>query len=109
MPQQKSKTNQPSQQIELTLDRPDSRLDQALAEELADLSRVQIQRLIKEGHVHVAGIKKVKAPKINPPERVVMLKANNTIFHPSLNGDDKVDAALFLIFFKLISSFSTKA
>ena len=38
-----------------------------------------------------------------------MLKANNTIFHPSLNGDDKVDAVLFLIFFKLISSFSTKA
>ena len=61
------------QQIELTLDRPHSRLDQALADALPELSRVQVQRLIKEGLVRLAGISKVKpSMKLAGGERVTV-------------------------------------
>ena len=43
------------QRINLTLDTPGERLDRALAEALPDLSRVQWQKLIREGEVLVNG------------------------------------------------------
>jgi len=44
-----------AQQIELTLPYPGERLDKALTAEMPDLSRMQWQRLIKEGRVLVDG------------------------------------------------------
>ena len=44
-----------SQQIELTLEAPGERLDRALAEAHPDLSRMQWQRLIKDGAVTING------------------------------------------------------
>lgn len=44
-----------AQQVELTLQAPGERLDKALAEAMPELSRMQWQRLIKEGRVLVGG------------------------------------------------------
>lgn len=43
------------QQVEFTLNAPGERLDKALAEEMPELSRMQWQRLIKDGRVTVDG------------------------------------------------------
>ena len=76
------------QQIELTLDEPDSRLDQALAAALPELSRVQIQRLIKEGQVRVAGLAKIKASlKLTGGEQV-------TVSLPALQETELVAEAI---------------
>ncbi|MCA9985485.1 MAG: RluA family pseudouridine synthase [Anaerolineales bacterium] len=65
--------SQSPQPIELTLHEPDSRLDQALAAALPELSRVQIQRLIKDGQITVDGASKVKASqKLAGGERVTI-------------------------------------
>lgn len=76
------------QPIELTLHEPDSRLDQALATALPELSRVQIQRLIKAGQISVAGSNKVKASqKLAGGERV-------TILLPAVQASDLVAEAI---------------
>jgi 23S rRNA pseudouridine1911/1915/1917 synthase len=59
-----------SQQIELTLDTPGQRLDRALSEALPDLSRMQWQRLIKEGAVLVNGRSAKASQKLAGGEQV---------------------------------------
>jgi 23S rRNA pseudouridine1911/1915/1917 synthase len=49
-----------AQELELTLDARGERLDRALTAALPELSRAQVQRLIKEGHITING-KAVKA------------------------------------------------
>jgi 23S rRNA pseudouridine1911/1915/1917 synthase len=59
-----------SQQVELTLDTPGQRLDRALSEALPDLSRMQWQRLIKEGAVLVNGRSAKASQKLAGGEQV---------------------------------------
>lgn len=59
-----------SQQVELTLDTPGQRLDRALSEALPDLSRMQWQRLIKEGVVLVNGRSAKASQKLAGGEQV---------------------------------------
>ncbi len=53
----------PPEIVEVTRDQDGTRLDRFLVSVLADLSRSQIQRLIKDGHISVDG----KAAKANQP------------------------------------------
>lgn len=59
-----------AQQIELTLDYPGERLDKALAFAMPDLSRMQWQRLIKEGNVLVDGQKYRPSHRLSGGEQV---------------------------------------
>ncbi|MCZ7669834.1 MAG: RluA family pseudouridine synthase [Chloroflexi bacterium] len=59
-----------SQPIEITLDAPGERLDRALSDALPDLSRMQWQRLIKEGAVLVDGRSTKASQKLAGGERV---------------------------------------
>ncbi|KAA3661810.1 MAG: RluA family pseudouridine synthase [Chloroflexi bacterium] len=44
-----------SQPLKIILDQPGERLDRALVKTLPDISRTQVQRLIKEGHITIKG------------------------------------------------------
>ncbi len=57
-------------QVELTLDYPDDRLDRALAAAMPDLSRMQWQRLIKEGRVLVNGRSAKPSLKLEGGEKI---------------------------------------
>jgi 23S rRNA pseudouridine1911/1915/1917 synthase len=59
-----------AQQVELTLDDPGQRLDKALTAAMPDLSRMQWQRLIKEGRVLVDGCTARPSQRLNGGELV---------------------------------------
>ena len=61
------------QRVELTLVAPGQRLDRALAAAMPDLSRAQWQRLIKEGHVTLAGQPARASFRLEGGERVVAM------------------------------------
>lgn len=60
-----------NQQVEITLDAVGERLDRALTERMPDLSRMQWQRLIREGHVTVDGIRAKPSYRIEGGETLV--------------------------------------
>ena len=51
------------------------------------------------------GIRKVKDPKIKPPERVTMLKQNKTVCHPSVN----TEGSLFFFILSVSNSVSSNS
>lgn len=62
-----------SRRLVLTLDKPGERLDKALAENLPGLSRAQLQRLIREGHVSLGGRTVKASQRLEGGEQVVVL------------------------------------
>ena len=60
-----------NQQVELTLEAVGERLDRALAEALPELSRMQWQRLIREGQVTVDGVRAKSSYRIAGGETLV--------------------------------------
>jgi 23S rRNA pseudouridine1911/1915/1917 synthase len=59
--------------VVLTLSQPGQRLDKALAESLPELSRVQCQRLIKDGRVLIAGVPARASLRLAGGEQVVVM------------------------------------
>lgn len=62
-----------SRRLVLTLDKPGERLDKALAENLPELSRAQLQRLIREGYVSLGGRAVKASQRLEGGEQVVVL------------------------------------
>ena len=60
-----------NQQLELTLEATGERLDKALAEAVPDLSRMQWQRLIREGHVMINGSRAKSSYRIEGGETLI--------------------------------------
>lgn len=60
-----------NQQVEITLEATGERLDKALTDALPDLSRMQWQRLIREGHVTVDGTRAKASYRIAGGETLV--------------------------------------
>ncbi len=61
------------QTITVTLDTIGARLDRALAEALPDLSRTQVQKLIKEGEVQLNGQPVKSSLRLEQPETLVVI------------------------------------
>ena len=61
------------QTITVTLDTIGARLDRALAEALPDLSRTQVQKLIKEGEVQLNGQPVKSSLRLEQPETLVVV------------------------------------
>lgn len=62
-----------SRRLVLTLDKPGERLDKGLAESLPELSRAQLQRLIREGYVSLGGRAVKASQRLEGGEQVVVL------------------------------------
>lgn len=60
-----------AQQVKFTLDAPGMRLDKALTEAMPDLSRMQWQRLIKEGRVLVNGLEARPSQRLSGGEQIM--------------------------------------
>ncbi len=60
-------------QVELTLDLPGERLDRALVQKLPQLSRTQVQKLIKEGQVKVNGQAAKASQQLEGGEHVLVI------------------------------------
>jgi 23S rRNA pseudouridine1911/1915/1917 synthase len=61
----------PEQTIQIQVDQPAGRLDQFLAETIPVLSRSQIQKLIRQGHVRLSTSPADKAKQITRPSRSI--------------------------------------
>ena len=61
------------QPLKITLEQPGERLDRALVNALADVSRTQIQRLVKEGHVTINGASVKANLRLEGGEEVVVV------------------------------------